>query len=299
MSVQLFLADMLVRFTMKRQFAKNPDVLTLRRLMAGMKPAKVPEKIAVDTMSIGGIATELVSPPSADRSKAVLYIHGGGFVGGAPENYRALTWRLADALRVPIYVIAYRLAPEHPFPAGLEDCVAAYRGLLDRKIEARSILVAGDSAGGNLTLALALKLKQLGLPQPAGLVCMSPVTDLAEPTPSHQSNARADAMFDPRMFATATAAYCPNGDPADPLISPLRGEVSGLPPTLIQCSDAEMLRDDGVKMAEKLKSAGVTASVEVWPKVFHVWQVMADLLPESRRAIDKIVAFARERLAAA
>lgn len=296
MSIQLFLADKLIRVTMKRRFRKNPDVLTLRAIMAEMAPAKVPDRIAVDSIVLGGIKTELVSPPSADRTRALLYIHGGGFVGGAPQNYRALSWRLADGLKVPVYVIDYRLAPEHPFPAGLDDCVAAYRALLERKIAPSSIVVAGDSAGGNLTLALALKLKQLALPLPAGLICMSPVTDLAGQFESHRTNARSDAMFDPRMFDSVSNAYCPGRDASDPLISPLRGALGGLPPTLIQCSGDEMLRDDGVQMVEKLKAAGVSATIEVWPRVFHVWQVMADLLPESKKAIETIIAFARERL---
>src|SRR6202012_4056488 len=134
--------------------------------------------IAVESITLGGIKTERLRTQTADESKAILYIHGGGFVAGVPGNHRPLTWRLADKVGFPVYAIDYRLAPEHPFPAGLDDCVAAYRGLLDKGIAATSIVIGGDSAGVNLTLTTALKLKDVGLPQPAALVCLSPATDM-------------------------------------------------------------------------------------------------------------------------
>jgi monoterpene epsilon-lactone hydrolase len=291
MSIQLFVVDKVLRVTAKRQFAKNPDVMQLRVMMASMKPPRVPERVSVSSVSLGGVRTEKLVPQQSDERRAVLYIHGGGFVGGEPANHRAITWRLAEKIGVPIFAVDYRLAPEHTFPAGLEDCTSAYRALLDMGVPPGGIAVGGDSAGGNLTLALALKLKALDLPQPAALFCLSPATDLAGSTPSHAANARSDAMFDLRMFDSVVQLYCPGSDARDPLISPLRGDVTGLPPTLIQCSGLEMLRDDGVLMAQKLKDAGVPVKLEVWPKTFHAWQIMADAIPESRRAIDAIASF--------
>lgn len=295
MSIQLFLADKLIRLTMKRRFARNPDVLQLRPMMAEMRPPRVPARISLQKISLGGVSAERLAPKTADAKRAMLYIHGGGFVGGNPSNHRALTWRLAEQLGCMVFAIDYRLAPEHPFPAGLDDCVTAYRELIKSGYEPHRLAVAGDSAGGNLTLALALKLKALGLPQPAAIAAISPATDLAGSLPSHASNARADAMFDAKMFGSLTPLYCPGQDPANPLISPLRGDTSGLAPTLIQCSQDEMLRDDGVLMAEKLKSAGVDVRLEVWPRVFHAWPIMADLLPEARKAIRNIVSFVAAR----
>lgn len=299
MSIQLFLFDKFLRFAIKRRFHKNPDIMTLRAVMEDMaksaRPAPAP--VTVQTVPLGGVAAERLAVPGADETRALLYIHGGGFVAGVPANHRPLTWRLAAKAKIPVYVVEYRLAPEHPFPAGLDDCVSAYRELLQKGIAPGRIAIAGDSAGGNLTLATALKLTADGTPQPGCLVCLSPVTDLAEPAPSHVTNAKSDAMFDGRTFATVSAAYCPGTDPRDPLISPMRGDVTGLPPTLFQCSGAEMLRDDSVRMAEKMKAAGVDVTIEVWPKVFHVWQVTADMLPEARRAIDGIVVFMNARLA--
>ena len=296
MSIQLFFLDKLLRFTVKRRFRRHPDVLELRAIMAEMPPRAAPSHIAVDLVTLGGVKAERLRTAGADERKAILYIHGGGWVGGVPGNHRPLTWRLADKTGVPVYAIDYRLAPEHPFPAGLEDCVAAYRGLLDKGVAAKSIVIGGDSAGGNLTLTTSLKLKALGIEQPAALVCLSPVTDL-DGFESRQDNVASDAMFVAEMMPTVRERYCAGHDIADPLISPYRaGDVSGLPPMLFQCSGAEMLRDDSIRMAAKLNAAGVPATLQVWPGVFHVWQVMADLLPEGRRAIDGITDFIKSQL---
>lgn len=300
MSIQLFFIDKMLRFAVKRRFRKSPDVMTLRAIMEEMaeqaRPA--PASVAVTQTELGGVKAERLAVADADQSRAIVYIHGGGFVAGVPANHRPLTWRLAAQTKVPVYAIDYRLAPEHPFPAGLEDCVNAYRALLTGGLAPDHIAIGGDSAGGNLTLTTALKLKQDGTSLPACLVCLSPVTDLAEPAPSHASNANRDAMFDARTFETLPPVYCPNTDPYDPLVSPLRGDVRGLPPTLFLCSRDEMLRDDSVRMAEKMTATGVETRIEVWPKVFHVWPVMADLLPEGRKAIEKISAFLRAKLGA-
>lgn len=298
MSIQLFFVDKMLRFSIKRRFRKAPDVMTLRAVMEEMarqaRPA--PAAVRVTQIELGGIKAERLAVADADESRAVLYIHGGGFVAGVPANHRPLTWRLAAQTRFPVYAIDYRLAPEHLFPAGLEDCVSAYRALLAKGIAAEHIAIGGDSAGGNLTLATALKLKQDGVPLPGCLVCLSPVTDLAEPAPSHISNARSDALFDARTFTTLPPVYCPGHDLKDPLVSPVRGDVHGLPPTLFQCSRDEMLRDDSIRMADKMKAAGVETAIEVWPKVFHVWQVTADIVPEARKAIARIVAFIGAKL---
>jgi acetyl esterase/lipase len=301
MSLQLFLIDPMIRFSMKRRFRKRPHVMELRPLMAEIarRPQKIPSQIAKTEITLGGVRTEVFKSQKADERCALLYLHGGGWVAGTPANHTPLLWRLADQINVPVYAPDYRLAPEHPFPAGLEDCVSTYRALLEKNIPASSIVVGGDSAGGNLTLALALKLKQLGVPQPAALVCLSPATELLEPLPSHTRNRASDAMFDPRIFATVREVYWPNQDGANPLLSPLRGDVRGLPPTLFQASAAEMLCDDSVRMAEKMRAAGIAVTLDLWPRVFHVWQIMADVLPEARVAIHRISAFVNERLAAA
>jgi acetyl esterase/lipase len=296
MSLQLTLLNAFLRFQVKRRFRKNPDVMELRPIMDAVSTGRVPARIRIEQIELGGVPTERLAAAGARATHGILYIHGGGFVGGSSRTHRPLTWRLAEQTGVPVYAIDYRLAPEHPFPAGLDDCVSAYRALLEKGLSPSGIAVGGDSAGGNLALALALKLKALGLPQPAALVCLSPVTDLSKPAPSHVTNARSDQLFDPRTFATVEPVYCPGHDLTDPFISPRYGDPAGLPPTLFQASDVEMMRDDSVLMAEKMRNAGVAVTIDIWPKVAHVWQVTADVLPEGRAAIVKIAAFLKQQL---
>jgi acetyl esterase/lipase len=299
MSLQLFFVDKLTRLVMKRALVRSPDVLGLRPMMARVTrfARPVPRRVRVEPLDLGGVPGERLEARGADPSRAVLYLHGGGFVAGSARMYRALTWRIADGVGVPVYAVDYRLAPEHPLPAGLDDVVGAYRALLARGLSAEHVVVAGDSAGGNLTFAMALELKRLGLPMPAALVALSPATDLYEQFASFRTNARSDSVFDARTFASVIAHYCPGGDPDDPRISPLRGQLAGLPPTLIHCSADEMLRDASTQMADRLRAAGVPVTIELWPKVSHVWHLSADVLPEARRAIQRVVAFMRERLA--
>jgi monoterpene epsilon-lactone hydrolase len=296
MSIQLVFVNAFLRFQVKRRFRKKPDVMTLRDLMKGLAVPRVPKRIKAESIDLGGVPTERVSAQNARDTYAILYIHGGGFVVGSPQTHRPLTCRLAEQTGVPVYAIDYRLAPEHPFPAGLDDCVSAYRALVAKGIAPSHIVVGGDSAGGNLVLALALKLKNLGLPQPAALVCLSPVTDLLESAPSHASNGQSDQLFDPRAFATLGPTYCAGHDLGDPLVSPRRGDPTGLPPTLFHASEVEMLRDDSVLMADRMRKAGVDVTIEIWPKVPHVWQAMADILPEGRAAIVKLSAFIKQQL---
>jgi acetyl esterase/lipase len=298
MSLQLFLIDKVLRHQMKRRFRRNPDAMKLRAMMATMArhPSKVPAQVEVTATRLGEVPTELLTPANADATRAFLYLHGGAFVGGSPVTHRALTWRLAAGTGMPVHALDYRLAPEHPFPAALTDAVAAYTALLDRGVAPGHIAIGGDSAGGNLTLATALKLKSLGIAQPGALVCLSPATELMTRLPSHETNAESDAMFVPALIDSVRRHYCDGIDASNPLISPLRGDVTGFPPTLIQCSDIEMLRDDSVQMGMRLRAAGVPVVLEAWPAVFHVWQLMADQLPEARTAIETIVAFVRKHV---
>jgi monoterpene epsilon-lactone hydrolase len=298
MSLQLFLLNPLIRWQVKRRFRKDPNVMLLRPIMQQMEPrmARLPADITAEPLDLGGVPAEKLSADAADKTKAFLYIHGGGFVGGSPRTHRPLTWRLAKDIGVPVYAIDYRLAPEHAFPAGLDDCVTAYRALLERSISAKSIVVGGDSAGGNLTLALALRLKAEGLPMPSALVCLSPATDMTGGGASRTSNAERDAMFVTEMMDSLMPLYAPGTAENEPFVSPLFGDVSGFPPTFFQVGETEMLRDDATRMATKLREAGVEATIETWPKVWHVWQLNADMLPEAREAIAHIVRFARQHL---
>lgn len=298
MSVRLFVLDRVIRFQMKRRFRRDPELMLLRPMMREMerRAPKLPPHVSIAQAVVGGVRGEVVRGAKCDETGAILYLHGGAFVAGSPATHRALTWRLADGVGVPVHAVDYRLAPEHRFPAGLDDVVAAYRGLLDAGISPGRIGVAGDSAGGNLTLALAHRVAAAGLPMPAALVCLSPATELGVSLESHTSNGASDAMFVPALMGKVAPLYCTPDEAQTPFVSPLRGELAGFPPTLIQCSEIEMLRDDGVLMAKRLREAGVEVELDVWPRVYHVWQLSADILPEARDAVAKIVAFLRARV---
>ncbi|MGV8998132.1 MAG: alpha/beta hydrolase [Parvibaculaceae bacterium] len=300
MSIQLFLLNPILRFRVKRRFKKSPDVLLLRPMMnEGIKMQKAPPAdITIEPTNYGGIPCERIAAPNVNMNAAFFYIHGGGWVAGSPVTHRALTWRLSKQIGIPVVAVDYRLAPEHVFPAGLDDCVAAYKGILASGVPASSIIVGGDSAGGNLTLALALRLKDEGIALPAALVCLSPATDMTYSGGSATSNAKADTFFVPEIMNTVEQHYFPGQDPKNPYLSPLFGDVAGLPPTLFQVGSTEILRDDSVRLAEKMKAAGVITDLQVWPKVWHVWHVMADQLPEGEAAIRDIVTFVKKHLPA-
>jgi acetyl esterase/lipase len=295
--IRLFLANQLIRHQMRRRFTRAGSIEPLRRMMKAMaKDVRTPPpSITVEAVTLGAVPAERLATRDASSSAAVLYLHGGAFIAGSPANHRALTWRLADGTRAPVFAVDYRLAPEHPFPAGLDDCVAAYRALHDRGFT--RIAIAGDSAGGNLTLTTALELRRLGHAMPVALACLSPVTTLAEHLPSATENADRDAMFPPGLNDSVAERYVPSGDRADPRVSPLHAEdVSGMPPTIFQCSENEVLRDHSVRMAARMREAGVETVLEIEPGAFHVWQLAADTIPESKRAVDRLVAFVRPRL---
>ena len=299
MSIQLFLLNPILRFRIKRRFKKKPDILELRPVMAeaGAMQKPVPADIDVAPVRIGGVRAERLAAHDTRTDAAFLYIHGGGWVAGSPETHRSLTWRLTKQIGIPVFAIDYRLAPEHPFPAGLDDCVAAYRGLIASGVDASSIVVGGDSAGGNLTMALAVRLRDEGMPMPAALVCLSPALDFTYSGASVTENADADTFFIPEIMSTVAPIYHPGTDAKHPYLSPVFGDASGLPPTLFQVGATEMLRDDSTRMAANMKAAGnANVQLDVWPKVWHVWQIMADQLPEGEKAIRDIVSFVKKHL---
>ncbi|HET6522243.1 MAG TPA: alpha/beta hydrolase, partial [Geminicoccaceae bacterium] len=218
---------------------------------------------------------------------------------GRPAYFRPLTWRLSAACRMAVFAVDYRLAPEHPFPAAVEDAAAAWRGLLrEAGRDPRRMAIIGDSAGGGLMFATLLSLRDAGDPLPAAAVALSPWTDLAGTGDSLAVNAAADPMFPPSEGAIerTAAVYLNGADPRTPLASPLYGDLRGLPPTLIQVGSTEILLDDSRRMAERLRAAGVPVELEVWPSMPHVWHMKADVVPEGRRAIERIGAFVRRHL---
>ena len=299
MSVQAELVRLGLRWLLKP--GNRPEVtIPARRARSANFERWVPSPPA-DTETrhqlLGGVPAMRVAAPGSRRDRHILFLHGGGYATGSPELYRHITWRFAAAAMAQVAVIQYRLAPEHPFPAALDDAVAAWRGLLGEGADPCHAAFLGDSAGGGLALALALRLRDEGAPLPAAIAAMSPWTDLAGTGPSLRSNAVADPMMNAGDVPALAARYLNGADPRNPYASPLYGDATGLPPTLVQVGGDEILRDDSVRIAERMRAAGVVVELEVWPRMPHVWQAFASVMPEARRAIARIGAFLRRHMA--
>ncbi|HEY2444598.1 MAG TPA: alpha/beta hydrolase [Rhizomicrobium sp.] len=239
---------------------------------------------------LGGVQAVRIARPESDPERQILFLHGGGYVTGSPGLYRHITWRFAAAARARLIAVDYRLAPEHPFPAALDDAAAAWRALLAEGADPKCSAIMGDSAGGGLALALALRLRDEGGPQPAAVVALSPWTDLAITGDSCRDD-EADPMLPSVCLEPFAAQYLAGTDSRHPYASPLYGDPTGLPPTLIQVGGDEILRDDSTRMAERMRQAGCQVTLEVWPRMPHVWHAFAPLMPEARRAIKRVGAF--------
>ena len=271
---------------------QNPSASVEKR-RAAME--RIRERVATDVtcepVDAGGVPAEWIAVPGAVKDRVILYLHGGGYVIGSINTHRAMIARIARASNARALAIDYRLAPEHPFPAAVDDATRAYKWLLAQGYKPQKIVIAGDSAGGGLTLAALIALRDSGQPLPAGAVPISPWTDLEGTGESVRSRAEKDPMVAQDNLAESAKHYYGVHDPKDPLVSPLHANFRGLPPMLIQVGDAEILLDDATRVAERAKLAGVDVELEVWDDMIHVWHVFAKLLPEGQQAIDKIGKF--------
>ncbi len=263
--------------------------------MASMFP--VDADIKCEGVSAGGVNAEWVSAPAAEPGRAVLYLHGGGYVIGSINTHRSLAARLSRASNARVLVIDYRLAPEHPHPAAVEDSVIAYRWMLAQGLKATRITVAGDSAGGGLTVATLVAIRDAKLPLPGAGACLSPWVDLEGIGESMTAMAGVDPIVHKAGLLQMAAAYLGGKSPRTPLAAPLYAELSGLPPLLIQVGTAETLLDDASRLAERARKAGVTVAYEPWEDMIHVWHLFAPMLDEGQQAIDRIGEFVRKQAA--
>jgi len=261
--------------------------------MASMFPVEA--DVECRPVSASGVKSEWVTAPGADAGRAILYLHGGGYVIGSINTHRALAGRLSRAAKARVLVIDYRLAPEHPHPAAVEDAVAAYRWMLQQGLQASRIAVSGDSAGGGLTVATLVAIRDANLPMPAAGAPISPWVDMEGIGDSMTSKSAADPIVQKDGLLNMARAYLGGKHPRTPLAAPLYADLSGLPPLLIQVGTAETLLDDASRLAERAKKAGVDVSYEPWDNMVHVWHLFAPMLPEARRAIGNIGSFLRER----
>ena len=252
-------------------------------------------KTEVTNVDAGGVPAAWIIPAEAVPGRVILYAHGGSYNSGSITSHVPLTGSIALATKSRLLAVDYRLAPEHPFPAALEDALSAYRWLLAQNIDAKRIVVAGDSAGGGLMLALILSLRDAGTPLPAAAACLSPWTDLTCSGESWTKNAKADFML--KLIPTMQAAeiYLRDADPHNPLASPLFGDLHNLPPILLQVGSDEVILSDSTQFAEKAKSAGVDVTLDVWDGMQHEWQYAASWLPEGRDALAKMGEFVAEK----
>jgi epsilon-lactone hydrolase len=247
-------------------------------------------------VSAGGVDGEWIVPADAPGDKAILYFHGGGFRLGSVASHRDLIARVAEASRCRVLAINYRLAPEHRFPAALDDAITAYGWLRKQGFTPGDIALAGDSAGGNLALTTMLSLRDRGEPLPAAGVLMSPWTDLAATGESYQSRAAADPIHQRSMILALAKTYLGEaGDARDPLVSPLYADLSRLPSLLIQAGDRETVRDDATMLAEKARASGVDVELQVWDGMIHVFQMFPEI-PQAQEAVASIAAFLRGHL---
>jgi monoterpene epsilon-lactone hydrolase len=263
------------------------------------KICPIPAGTAIASIAAGGPRGEWVTTAdvSTTEPNVLFYIHGGGFTAGSAAAYRGLSSHLSAATGCRVLAVDYRWAPEEPFPAALDDCVAAYRWLVSAGgAMPRKVVLVGDSAGGNLVAAMLLALKQDGDVLPAAGVCLSPIFDLALTGESVITRAERDPMILSSSLQKCSSAYRGNSDPLSPLMSPLYGDLSGLPPLLLQCGSEEMLRDDSVRLAAKAKAAGVDVTFEEWDEMVHVWHLFADRLADGRKALARVGEFVRARI---
>ena len=250
-----------------------------------------------EAVDIGGIPGEWISAPEAQRDRAVLYLHGGGYIIGSINSHRDVCERLSRSAKARVLAINYRLGPEHPFPAGIDDAVAAYRWLLKQPgLSAKRIAIAGDSAGGGLATSTLLALKQAGDPMPGCATLMSPWVDLELSGDSMDSKGEDDPMVKKAMLAAMTAAYVPTGDLRNPLISPLTTDLMGLPPLMIHVGMREVLLDDSVRLAERAKAAGVEVEFKSWEGQVHVFQIFASGVKDGDTSLQELGAFIRKHI---
>ncbi len=252
----------------------------------------VPEDVTVQEVTAGGVTCEWITTAESENERVIFYVHGGGYVIGSIKGYREFGGRLSRAARARVLNVEYRLAPEHPHPAAVDDSMAAYRWVLDQGVDPAKIVIAGDSAGGGLTVATLLALKDAGLPLPACAVCLSPWVDLTQSGESMKTRGELDPLVSESMLAQMADHYLPGGNATGtPLASPLFGDLSGLPPVLIQVGTSEVLYDDSVRLADRITAAGGRATLEPWDEMVHIFQLFAPMLPEGQQAIERIGEF--------
>ncbi|MEJ6710418.1 MAG: alpha/beta hydrolase [Amylibacter sp.] len=296
-SLRLQIASAFTRLVIKPWVRRSSDPEIMRQLFeTHAKRMHVHPPFAdYRNGNVGDVPVLWVRCGEVKTNDVLLYIHGGGFIVGSPNTHKHMVAYLAQKLGMEAVMPRYRLAPEHPFPAGFDDVVAIYRGLLARGLRADQIVVAGDSAGGALMLALLAYLSDEGMDMPQSAVAISPVVDIAASFDSMKTNANSDVLLIAERFDELGGMYMGDGDRSQPYASPFKADFEHCPPILFHCCDREILRDDTLEMQRKLVALGHDVLVRSWPNAFHVFHIMCGHFPEARTALDDMVTFIMEQ----
>lgn len=290
---------------MFRAQAPDPDAAALsyaeQRAQAGVRiaaMAPLPADVRTETVTVAGVPALWVDVPESDPERAVLYLHGGGYVTGSLLSHQELAGRIARAARARVLLLDYRMAPESPYPAAVHDSVGAYRFLLDAGFAPSRLVIAGDSAGGGLTMASLLSLRDAGLPLPAAGVLLSPWVDLTLSGDSITTKAAEEPVLSLENLRLWASLYAGDTDAAEPLISPLNADLSGLPPLLVQVGTSEVLLSDAERLVAKVQAAGGVSEYQPEPELFHCYQLFP-LYPEAQDAVDRVGTFVLRHTAGA
>jgi acetyl esterase/lipase len=255
---------------------------------------KLPTGLEVSPFSLAGMNAEWLIPAGADKEKVILYMIGGGYVSGSCSDHRTLVAKVAQGTGIAVLMFDHRLAPEHPYPAALEDALTAYRWLLEQGTTPGNIVIMGESAGGGLCLATLLAMRDQDLPLPVGGVALSPWTDLKLTGESYRT--KVNVCISPKgMNTVCSKYYCGDHDSTEPWISPLYGDLHGLPPLFINVGSYETMLDDSTRFAAKAKAAGVEVTLVIGEKMVHCYPLMAPLFPEATQALGEVCAFIKKR----
>ncbi|MBZ4422820.1 alpha/beta hydrolase [Myxococcus sp. RHSTA-1-4] len=287
-----------LKFKLARRDPGGSLVDGRRRLEGLSAKLPMPQGVDVEPLTVAGRPAEWLRPHGGKPGRAVLYLHGGAYSAGSLASHRALAARIALACACPVLLLDYRLAPEHPFPAAIDDSAAAFTWMCSPSVglDARRVALVGDSAGGGLSLALTLRLRDEGHPLPGAVVALSPWTDLELAGESITSRAAVDPFFpSTRRLRESAAAYAGATSLRHPYVSPIHADLRGLPPLYVQVGECEILLSDSEAVARRARDAGTEVTLEVWPGLWHVWHVLAAYLPEACHAIEGIGAFVRSR----
>jgi acetyl esterase/lipase len=277
------------------KFNPNKTIDEMRKGTESLaKLASLPSDTKAEKITLNSISAEWICAKEAQEDRVILYLHGGGYNICSPNTHRELAAHISMASGAKVLLPDYRLAPEHPFPSALEDATSAYQWLLDTGLTGGDISIAGDSAGGGLSIATSISLRDAGEPSPASIVCISPWADLKMSANSIKTHAEIDPMLNLQLLKIMASNYIGDGDPHSPLISPIYADLKGIPPLLIHVGSDEILLDDSTRLAERAKGAGVDVTLNIFNQMWHVFHLTARLMPEAKNAIKDLGSFIRK-----